>query len=54
MEMLVHLELLYFVEKAKLFILIVLELNMFLNKLKKLLDIKTSKQIFSEYNQTIF
>ena len=34
MQMLVHTGLLYFVEKMKLFILIVLVLNMFLKKLK--------------------
>ena len=53
MQMLVHIRLFYFVEKMKLFISIVLELNIFLKKLKNLLEIKTSKQIFLEYKQTI-
>ena len=43
MEMLVHIEFLYFVTKMKLFISIVLVLNMFLKKLKNLLTIKTIK-----------
>ena len=42
-----------FVTEMKLFILIVLVLNMFLKKFKKLLEIKTLQQIFFEYNQTI-
>ena len=53
MQMLVHIRLFYFVEKMKLFISIVLELNIFLKKLKNLLEIKTSKQTFLEYKQTI-
>ena len=35
----------------KLFVLIVLVLNIFLKKLKNLLEIKTQKQIFFEYKQ---
>ena len=42
-----------FCEKKKLFILIVLELNMFLRKLKSLLGIKISKQTFFKHKQTI-
>ena len=42
-----------FCKKLKLFISIVLVLNMFLKKLKNLSEIKTSKQTFFEYNQTI-
>ena len=53
MKMLVHIGFLYFLEKMKLFISIVLALKMFLKKLKNSLVIKTSKQIFLEYNQTI-
>ena len=37
----------------KLFTLIVLVLKMFLKKLKDLLDIKTQKQTYLEYKQTI-
>ena len=40
-QMLVNTELLYFVMKLKIFTLAVLGLNMFLKKLKNLLDIKT-------------
>ena len=40
-RILVHIGLLYFVTKMKLFILIVLLLNIFLKKLKNLLVIKT-------------
>ena len=46
MQMLVQTGLLYFIEIMKLFILIVLALNMFLRKLKNLLDIKTKINIF--------
>ena len=53
MRMLVHIGLLYFVTEMKLFFLIVLVLNMFLKKLKNLLGIKTRKQTFFEYKQTI-
>ena len=42
-----------FCKKLKLFISIVSVLNMFLKKLKNLTEIKTSKQTFFEYNQTI-
>ena len=42
-----------FCKKMKLFISIVLVLNIFLKKLKNLLEIKTQKQIFFEYKQTI-
>ena len=45
--------LLYFVEEVKSFILIVLVFNMFLKKLQNLSGIKTSKQTYLEYNQTI-
>ena len=41
MQMLVQIGLVYIVKIMKLFILIVLELNMFQKKLKNLLDIKT-------------
>ena len=41
MQMLVQIELVYIVKIMKLFILIVLDLNMFQKKLKNLLDIKT-------------
>ena len=51
MQMLVHIELLYFVEKNGLIFSIVLELNMFLQKSKHLLDITTSKPIFLDLNQ---
>ena len=53
MQVLVSTGLLYFVKKAKLFIWIVLVLSMFLKKLKNLSEIKTPKQTFFEYNQTI-
>ena len=53
MQMLVHIGLLYFVEKLKLFILIILVLSMFLKKLKNSLEIKTQKQTYLEYNQVI-
>ena len=43
MQMLTHIGLLYYVTEMKLFILIVLVLNMFLKKLKNLLAIKTIK-----------
>ena len=42
-----------YVKKMKLFTLIVLVLNMFLKKSKDLLDIKTQKQIYLKYKQTI-
>ena len=48
-----HIGLLYFVTEVKLFILIVLVLNMFLKKLKNLLGITTSKLTFFEYKQII-
>ena len=51
--MLVHIGFLYFIEEVKLFISIVLVLIMSLKKLKDLSGIKTSKQAFFEYNQTI-
>ena len=38
-----------FCKKMKLFISIVLVLNIFLKKLKNLLEIKTQKQIFFDY-----
>ena len=41
MQMLVQIGLVYIVKIMKLFILIVLDLNMFQKKLKNLLDIKT-------------
>ena len=41
MQMLVQIGLVYIVKMMKLFILIVLALNMFQKKLKNLLDIKT-------------
>ena len=53
MQMLVHIGLLYIVKMIKLFASIVLELNIFLKKLKNLLEVKISKQLFSEYNKTI-
>ena len=43
MKILVHIGLLYFVTEMKLFILIVLVLNIFLKKLKSLLVIKNIK-----------
>ena len=46
MQMQVYIRLLYFVTEMKLFILIVLVLNMFLKKLKNLLEIKTKANIF--------
>ena len=48
-----HWGLLYFVKEVKLFISIVLVLNMFLKKLKSLWDIKAWKLTFFEYKQTI-
>ena len=42
-----------YVKIMKLFTLIVSVLNISLNKSKDLLDIKTSKQTYSEYKQTI-
>ena len=51
--MLVHIGLLYFVEKLKLSISVVLVLSMFLKKLKNSLEIKASKQTFLEYKQVI-
>ena len=45
--------LLYFETEVKLFIPIVLVLNMFLKKLKNLSGIKTQKLTFFEYKQTI-
>ena len=55
MKMLVHNGLFYLVEKLKLFILTVPKeiVNMFIRKLKNLLDIKSWKQTYLEYNQTI-
>ena len=44
-----HIELLYFVTEMKLLISIVFVLNMFVKKLKNLLEIKAQKQIFFEY-----
>ena len=43
----------YFVTEVKLFISIVLVLNMLLKKLKNLSGIKTRKLTFFEYKQTI-
>ena len=40
-------------KNMKLFISIVLVLNIFLKKFKKLLEIKTQKQIFFDYSKTI-
>ena len=51
MQMLVHIGLLYIVKMIKLFVSIVFELNIFLKKLKTLLEVKISKQLFSEYNK---
>ena len=48
-----HIGLLYFVKEVKLFISIVLVLNVLVKKLKNLLGIKTSKVTFFEYKQTI-
>ena len=42
-----------FYKKMKLFISIVLVVNIFLKKLKNLLEIKTQKDIFFEYKKTI-
>ena len=42
-----------YLKKMKLFPLTVLVLNMFLKKSKNLLDIKTQKQTYLEYKQTI-
>ena len=42
-----------YVKKMKLFTLIVLVLSMFLKKSKDLLDIRTQKQTYLEYKQTI-
>ena len=42
-----------YVRTLTLFIFTVLELNMFLNRLKYLLDIKIWKQTYLEYNQKI-
>ena len=53
MQMLVHIGLLYFVKEVKLFISIVLVLNVLVKKLKNSLGIKTSKVKFFEYKQTI-
>ena len=50
MQMQAHIGLLYFVTEVKVFISIVLVLNMFLMKLKNLLGIKT----FFECKQTFF
>ena len=49
----IHIGLFYFVKEVKFLISIVLGLNMFLNKLKNLSGIKTSKLTFFEYKQTI-
>ena len=46
MQMQAHIGLLYFVTEMKLFILIVLVLNIFLKKLKNLFEIKTKTNIF--------
>ena len=53
MQMLVHIGLLYFVKEVKLFISIVLVLNVLVKKLKNSLGIKTSKVKFFECKQTI-
>ena len=50
MQIVVHIGLFYFVIKMKLFISIALVLNIFLKKLKNLLEIKIQKQIFQESN----
>ena len=42
-----------YVKKMKLFSLIVLVLNIFLKKLKDLLDTKIQKQTYLEYKQAI-
>ena len=42
-----------YVKNNKLFTLIVLVLNMFLKKVKDLLDTKSSKQTYLEYKETI-
>ena len=49
----IHIGLFYFVKEVKFLISIVLGSNMFLNKLKNLSGIKTSKLTFFEYKQTI-
>ena len=49
----IHIGLFYFVKEVKFLISIVLGLNMFLNKLRNLSGIKTSKLTFFEYKQTI-
>ena len=49
----IHIGLFDFVKEVKFLISIVLGLNMFLNKLKNLSGIKTSKLTFFEYKQTI-
>ena len=48
-----HTGLLYFVTEMKLFLSIVLMLNIFLKKLKNLSGIKTLKQTSFEYKETI-
>ena len=48
-----HIGLLYFVKEVKLFISIVLVLNVLVKKLKNSLGIKTSKVKFFECKQTI-
>ena len=53
MQMLLDIGLLYFVKEVKLFISIVLVLDIFLKKLKNLSGIKTQKLTFFEYKQTI-
>ena len=53
MQMLVHIGLVYFVEKPKLFISIALVLSMFLKTLKNSLGTKHWEQIFLEYKQVI-
>ena len=53
MLILAHMGLLYFVKEMKLFISIAEVFNMFLNKLKSLSGIKTSKLTFFECKQTI-
>ena len=45
-QMQAHIGFLYFVTEMKLFILIVLVLNIFLKKLKNLFEIKTKTNIF--------
>ena len=55
MQMLVQIELLYFIKEVKLYISIVLVLNMFLKKKSrhKKSDLKTSKLTFFEYKETV-